>query len=188
LFFQKKSAPATPFAEQSLGWDTERRYQSLRVQISHWNVVVRPMLIGEQGGEVELCFEGFAKIGSRASIRVLGDIEIRKDPDPPQMLQDHWTRVPEKVEGYFSLSKSGEEEPRLDMTLYCTREILEWAFKGFLVGASSPHGTTSLDIDVGYPDQMSADFWKTGWRSETLQVLSWKIISGSGDSTIDLKR
>ncbi|WP_426103091.1 hypothetical protein [Massilia sp. TSP1-1-2] len=185
MFFGSKPAQKSPSVEQRLEWDRPgRRTQPSRGRVDSWNLRLTPMLAGRYGGKVELNFEGKARLGINPNVAVLGDIEIRDDSNPPRMLQDRWEKVPEEVEGYASLSMDNDQPPRLDLTLYCTREMLKRITLAFTAGFSARAGVTVLDLDFGYPDDQGQDFWKTRWQSTTVQVLTWRVTAGAGPDEV----
>lgn len=180
MFLRRKPVQDLSPTNQCLEWDrASRRTQSSTIRVTSWNLKLTPMLLGQHGGKTELSFEGKARLGTVPKVSVLGEIEILNNGDSPRMLQDRWKKVPEEIEGYASLSTDDIQPPRLDLTLYCTREMIERISLAFSTGSSSLNGYTFLDIDLGYPDDQGQDFWKVRWQSETLQVLTWRINAGA---------
>lgn len=179
MFFNKKAEQVqAPVAVETLQWDRGcKRSQSTRVIVKSWSIKLVPMLKYPAGCEVEVSFEGKARLGTTPSVPVYGEIEIPIDLDPPNMLSDYWTNVPECVNGHASMSLDGV--PQLFMTLYCTSAAMEWVQHVFTAGFSSAGSTLALDITLGYPDEITEDFWKTRWHREKLLIHSWNVHAGA---------
>lgn len=138
-----------------------------------WFIKMQPGLQSRNGRKVEFTFEGHVLLGTTSNTPVYGEIEIWDDVEPPRFLTDHWKALPESVEGHGSLSISRNKglPPQLNISFYCTAEAFEWVTRVIIAGFSAAGGKAAFDVDIGYPDEKGADFWKERWQSETLQVL-----------------
>lgn len=176
MFFNKKTEPATTPAvvEESLEWEQgSRRSQSFRIVVTSWFLKTTPMLKYPGGCRVEITFEGKARIGTTPHFPVYGEIEVPIELDPPGNLSDRWKNVPDCVDGHASLSLDGV--PQLFVTLFCTSEAIDRVSRTFAAGFSAVDGKAALDLDITYPDEMGADFWKERWQRETLWVSKWDV-------------
>lgn len=179
MFFNKK-AEQLPVrtAVETLHWGrASSRSQSTRVIIKSWSIKLLPMLKYPAGCKVEVSFEGGARLGTTPRVPVYGEIEIPIDLEPPNMLSDYWTNVPECVNGHASMSLDGV--PQLFMTLYCTSAAMEWVQRVCTAGFSCAGSTLDLDITLGYPDEITDEFWHTRWQSEKLLIHTWKVQAGA---------
>lgn len=182
MLFQKKSAPPEPQPAPSFEWpDPSKPGQTLWVGVGQWDYKVFPSMKGQRWGSWLFQFEGKTTIGALKGIGVTGEIEVLEPDEEVGMLSDHWQNVPKNIEGYGFLMRDKNDPPHegsIGLTLYCKAEALDWLYRAFLCGLSSPHGGLGLDVNITYPDPMTPQFWKEEWRSKWWQVASWKVFAG----------
>jgi hypothetical protein len=72
--------------------------------------------------------------------------------------------------------------PQLFLTLFCTKEAMVAVSHVFVAGFSTVGGKAALDLDITYPDEMGAEFWKERWQKATLRVSKWDVRASAGGS------
>jgi hypothetical protein len=185
MFFGKPKQPTTGAASPvpSLAWDEPGRLrQSMRLAVSGWNFTASPMLQARAGMQFGFDFEGTVGNGAMRGLTYLGSIEVLNDPpEPPRMLMDRWSKVPEVVEGHGELLERTDPSfpDTFSLTLYCTQAALDWVYRAFVNGLHSRHGGLALDLTLACPNNKGGDFWDADWRKETLQVLTWRVVSNA---------
>lgn len=188
MLFQKKRLEQAdiPATEPTLEWkELSRAGQSMWVAVSRWDYKVFPSMVGQRWGSWLLQFEGRANLGSLQGLTVAGDIEVLEAGEELGMLSDYWKNVPKRVEGYgFLMHEKGSPAvaASFGFTLYCKPEALDWVYRAFMCGLSSPHGGLGIDINISFPDPVEPEFWKERWRNEKWNVTSWKLFSGASRS------
>jgi len=164
----------------ALHWDRPgRRTQSFHIVVSSWQFYAHPILEGRRGGRVGLSLEGTTRLASCSGVAVSAEIKVTEDPDTAGAMSHRWKNVPPSIEGYGAVSIAGDGSPRLDLTLYCHRDFVEHVWRAFVTGFSSADSNVVLDLTVGFPDQITQDFWTTRWLTETMQVHEWKARAGA---------
>jgi hypothetical protein len=183
MFFRTKalSQNAAELGEPGgLHWDRPTsRWQSFWVLVTSWQFDVHPMLEGQRGGRVNLSFEGTTRLASCSGVTVSAEIKVTEDSDTPRSMSHHWQNVPSSIEGYGAVVVEGNAVPHLNLTLYCQPDFVDQVWRAFVTGFSTPGGNAVLDVKVGYPDEITPDFWTTTWQTKTMQVHEWKVKAGA---------
>lgn len=163
----------------ALHWDRPGGLQSFRVVVSSWQFDAHPMLEGRRGGRVGFSLVGTTRLASCSGVTVSAEIKVTDDPDTPRALLRQWKNLPPSIEGYGAVSIEGDALPHLDLTLYCHPDFVDGVWRAFVAGFSTPGGNVVLDLTVGHPDEITPDFWRIQWQTETMQVHEWKVRAGA---------
>jgi hypothetical protein len=110
---------------------------------------------------------------------VSAEIKVTDDPETPRAMAHRWKNVPPSIEGHGAVSVEAGRLPSLDLTLYCHPDFVDQVWHAFVAGFSTTSGNIVLDLTVGYPDEITHDFWTTRWLTETLHVHEWKVRAGA---------
>lgn len=185
MLFVKKRAAADPDDKRkaALEWpEPSKLSQKCWIGVSEWSYKVFPSMVGQSWGDSLFQFEGRTSIGNLKGLAVTGEIEVRDPEYMPGMLSDHWKNVPSSVEGFAFLMHEPKDPPEsaiVAVHLYCKQEAIDRLHRAFAVGLGSPHGGIGVEVTISFPDPMDPDFWRDRWRSEWLQVVSWKVFAGA---------
>ena len=178
MFFKKPPTPE-PLPFRRYDWEKpDQADQQLSIAVVDWHFSFQPSRKHQRVGGFR--FEGKGQTGPMKGVPVSGGIEVLDPGETPGMLSDHWTSVPDNVEGYSTLtgSKDWNFHPSFGVTLYCQESALDGIYRAFSTASSS----RSLGLDIGLtldcPNNQGEEFWRNQWQSEWLRVVSWTLHVG----------
>ncbi|MBX3618079.1 hypothetical protein [Nitrosomonas sp.] len=172
----RKPPPPQKAEPPTYAWQkVDAKRQRMWINVKSWQFKVFPYLPGN-----EFCTFMFQKIDLRNDIAAVGEVETQDSAEPPGMLSDHWSNVPDRVEGFCFFMKSDDPTipPSFAVTLYCKESAIDWVCRAFSLGTSSK-GAVGVELEIDCPNQSQEDFWPDQWKYEWLRVISWKVFSGA---------
>lgn len=180
MFFKKSQIPQKTILPNYAWQKVDAKQQNMWINVIDWQFKVFPLLKGNTFGTFIFQFEGTAKMDLQFDIGVGGDIEIRDSTELPGMFSDHWSNVPDHIEGYCFFMKSDDPtiSPSFAVTLYCKESAIDWICRAFSIGMSNK-GAVGIELQIDCPNQNHGDFWQDQWKDEWLRVTSWKIFSSA---------
>ena len=109
------------------------------------------------------------------------EIQLPDSDGPPSLLSRRWPAVPDSIEGYCELIRlnSPMHPDCFSVILFCEAKALDALHKTLsLVGGHGFSAVLTLTLDA--PGNKSPDLWASGWETETLRVVSWRMDAAVG--------
>lgn len=174
MFGRSKETPSTPVSQ---GWsDASLKRQKVLLDVTS----LRQSVSGSYG-HWALEIGAHSRNSPLTGLDIAVEVELVDSCDAPHWARDRWREIPDSIEGHCELTRlnSPIHPDCFNVTLFVEAKGVD-ALSRTLSLAGAPGYKAVLDIVIDVPGNDSPDLWRSGWQTQTLRVVSWRLTTEVG--------